>query len=114
MKALLAVFWLTFLAVSLNQSSLAQRRDGEVPARRNQSGGLNYAPLPGIYGVVSIDSYSRTVRMRAADGATASVYVGEGVYDLSKLKVGDKVQVDFLQPDAKDNKLSAATIWPVR
>ena len=53
--------------------------------------------------------------MRDANGKTLDVQVGEGIYDLSKLKIGDKVQVNFLEPDGLgSNKLKAANIYPVK
>src|SRR5580765_650158 len=39
-------------------------------------------------------------------------YVGESVYDLSKLKAGDKIRVDFVVPDESNSELRAASIWP--
>jgi hypothetical protein len=54
------------------------------------------------------------VRLRGADGKTADVYVNSNVYDLSKLNAGDRVQVNFLEPDGLSNKLAAANIWPVK
>ena len=44
--------------------------------------------------------------------ALAVLLPAEG--DASKLKVGDKVQVDFLRQDGQNDRLSAATIWPAR
>jgi NADH:ubiquinone oxidoreductase subunit C len=55
---------------------------------------------------------SRTVQLRAADGRTGAVCVAEVVYDLSKLKPADKIRVDFDVPDARNNKLTAASVWP--
>jgi hypothetical protein len=86
--------------------------DGSAGAQRMQGGGINYAPQPEVYSVVLVDSRGRMVRLRAADGRTGLVYVAEGVYDLSKLKAGDKIRVDFVVPDASSSKLSAASIWP--
>jgi hypothetical protein len=97
------------------QHALAQRvGEGDGAGRRMQGGGINYAPQPDVYSVVSIDSYARTVRMRAADGRTGDVYIAEGVYDLSTLKEGDKIRVDFVVPDAMNSKLSAASVWAVK
>lgn len=75
----------------------------------------NTAPLSvGVYEVVSVQASSRMVLLRAGDGKTADVSVAEHVYDLSKLKPGDKVKVDFFQPDEANPKVSAAGIWPVQ
>jgi hypothetical protein len=113
MKATFKVLCVTLIIALLQQVAFAQRAGkADVPTRRNQSGGINYAPLPGIFVVVSVDSYSRNVRLRAGDGTTADVHVAEDIYDLSKLKAGDRIQVDFLQRDGADDPLSAATVWP--
>ena len=62
--------------------------------------------------MLSVDADARTVQLRAADGRTGVVQVGASVYDLAKLKAGDKVQVDFVVPDEKNPQLRAASIWP--
>ena len=83
-------------------------------AQRMVGGGLNYAPLPAIYAVVSMDRDARKVRLRAADGRTGDVYFPEGVFDLSTLKPGDQIKVDFVKPDKADKGLKAASAWPVK
>jgi hypothetical protein len=103
------------LAATLWQPVLAQQAaGGDGGGQRMQGGGINYAPHPADYAVILIDATARTVRLRAADGRTGVVYVAEGVYDLSKLKPGDKIRVDFVVPDAKNSKLSAASVWPLK
>jgi hypothetical protein len=103
------------LAAMLLQPVLAQQAGGgsDGGAQRMQGGGINYAPQPAVYSVISIDADDRTVLLRAADGRTGVVYVADAVYDLSKLKPGGKIRVDFVVPDATNSKLSAASIWPV-
>ena len=83
-------------------------------AQRMVGGGLNYAPLPAIYAVVSMDRDDRMVRLRAADGRTGDVFFPEGVFDLSTLKPGDQIKVDFVKPDKGDKGLKAASAWPVK
>ena len=74
----------------------------------------SYAPAAaGIFEVVSVQESERVVRLRASDGKALDVSVAEHVYDLSKLKAGDKLKVDFFQPDEANPKVSAAGIWPV-
>ena len=74
----------------------------------------SYAPAAaGIFEVVSVQESDRVVRLRASDGKALDVSVAEYVYDLSKLKAGDKLKVDFFQPDEANPKVSAAGIWPV-
>ena len=73
-----------------------------------------YAPAAaGVFEVVSVQESERVVRLRASDGKALDVSVAEHVYDLSKLKAGDKLKVDFFQPDEANPKVSAAGIWPV-
>jgi hypothetical protein len=62
--------------------------------------------------VLAVDAEGRTVRLRAANGRTGVVQVGESVYDLSKVKAGDRIKVDFVVPDEKNPQLRAASIWP--
>jgi hypothetical protein len=74
----------------------------------------NYAPAAaGIFEVVSVQASERVIRLRASDGKTLDVNVAEHVYDVSKLKAGNKLKVDFFQPDEENPKVSAAGIWPV-
>jgi hypothetical protein len=85
-----------------------------VFSQRMVGGGLNYAPRPAVYAVLSVDPDERTVLLRAADGRTGTVYVAQEVYDLSTLKPGDKIQVNFVVPDATNKRLSAASVWPAK
>ncbi len=92
------------LAALLAAPSVAQRMVG---------GGLNYAPKPAVYVVVAVDADARTVQLRRiADGRTGSVAVAAEVYDVSTLKAGDKIRVDFVVPDAANKSLRAASVWP--
>jgi hypothetical protein len=103
------------LAAALLQPVLAQVGvGGGIGGRRAQGDGINYAPQAEVYAVISVDADARTVRLRAANGKTGVVQVGESVYDLAKLKAGDKIRVDFVVPDEKDGSLRAASIWPAK
>ena len=113
MNALMKLLAVAIAGAFAVTPAVAQRAEGDPGGRRMQGGGINYAPQPGIFVVVSTDSYAQTVRLRGADGTTADVYVNSDVYDLSKLKAGDRVQVNFLEPDGLSNKLAAANIWAV-
>lgn len=86
----------------------------EPGVRRNQSGSINLAPRPATYAVLAVDPYNRVLRLRARNGATADVHVDDDVYDLSRLKAGDRVRVDFLVPNEGERRLTAASVWPVR
>lgn len=90
------------LAAMLLQPLFAQRMVG---------GGLNYAPKPAVYAVISVDADARTVQLRAEDGRTGGVYVAEAVYDVSTLKAGDRIRVDFVVPDEANKGLRAASVW---
>jgi hypothetical protein len=111
MTRLITQLGVGLLATALWQPVLAQPAGGGG-GQRMQGGGINYSPQPAVYTVTLIDQRGRTVGLRAADGRTGTVAVAESVYDLSKLKSGDKVRVDFIAPDATNSKLSAASIWP--
>ena len=100
MNALSKRIWVGLMAALLLHPLAAQR------------GGLNYAPRPAVYSVVSVDVDARLVRLRASDGRTGDVYVADEVFDVSTLKSGDKVRVDFLMPnDAANEQLRAASVW---
>jgi len=114
MRTLVKRICFGLLFAMLLQPVIAQQAGGGGGGQRMQGGGINYSPQPAVYSVILVDSNGHTVRLRAADGRTGVVYVAEGVYDLSKLKAGDKIRVDFLVPDATNSKLSAASIWPVK
>jgi hypothetical protein len=102
---------LGLLAATLLPPALAQVGGG-IGGRRNEGGSINYAPGPAVYDVLAVDADARTVRLRAASGRSGVVEVGESVYDLSRIKAGDRIKVDFVVPDAKNPQLRAASIWP--
>jgi hypothetical protein len=113
MKRLIRQICFAWLAAMLLQPVLAQpATEGGSAGQRLQGGGINYAPQPAVYAVTSVNASARTVTLRDADERTGVVHVAESVYDLSKLKPGDKIRVDFIEPDATDSKLKAASIWP--
>ena len=106
---------LGMLAAALAAPALPQVGGGGRPGagRRNVDGqGINYAPEPAVYSVLAVDADARTVELRAENGRTGVVQVAPAVYDLSKIKAGDKIKVDFVVPDEKNKELRAAAIWP--
>jgi len=83
-------------------------RPGTIPAEERQ------APMAvGVHEVLSVRAADRVIRLRDKEGKEADVHVQEHVYDLSKLKAGDKVKVDFFQPTQGDPRVRAAGVWPV-
>jgi len=93
-----------FLAVLPCQALLAQRKS---------DGGANNAPPPAVFSVVWMNPDNLTVRLRASDGRTRDVIVPADVYDVSTLKAGDKIRVDFISPGPSHKGLKAAAIYPL-
>lgn len=118
-RALISAFICTAVMSSLADAQRAgvgdRRGDRPRPGPTTLPAVENYSPASaGIFEVVSVQTSNRVVRLRASDGKTGDVNVAEHVYDLTKLKVGDKVKVDFFQPDEENPKISAAGIWPAQ
>lgn len=83
-------------------------RPGTIAAEERQ------APMAiGVHEVVSVRAADRVMRLRDKEGKEADVHVQSHIYDLSKLKPGDKVKVDFFQPNQGDPRVRAAGVWPV-
>lgn len=102
------------LVVTLMQAAAAQQaQGGGERLRRDNPTAVNPAPPPAVFSVVSVDTYGRNLSLQAADGTRRTVLVPEGVYELSRLKPGDRVRVDFIVPDAMNPQPAAAAIWPV-
>ena len=99
------------LAAILTLSAAAQMPGGDR-GRRDSPSAVNPAPPPALFTVVSVDEYARNLSLQAADGRRQTVLVPEGVYELSRLKPGDRVRVDFIVPDAANPQPAAAAIWP--
>jgi hypothetical protein len=113
--ALLCV--LAVAAAAMSFAVEAQRVDGgrrdRVHPPESIPANESYAPLTtSLFEVLSVRTSDRLVRLRGKDGRTADVLVQDHVYDVSKLKAGDKVRVDFFQPDDGDTRLRAAGVWP--
>ena len=83
-------------------------RPGTIPAEERS------APMAiGVHEVLSVRAADGVVRLRDKEGRDADVHVQGHIYDLSKLKPGDKVKVDFFQPTQGDPRVRAAGVWPV-
>lgn len=85
----------------------------QVGERRRNQGSGGGQPLD-TFKVVSVDTDARTIQLQAGDGSTSKVKVPDGVYDLGKLKAGDRIQVNFYVPDSMNPGLRAAAIYPVQ
>jgi hypothetical protein len=84
------------------------------PGRLNPytTGGVaGSAPVPGTFTVVSVNRQQNTVKLRDDGGRTADVHVRPDIYDVSTLKPGDEVAVDFLVPDSGETRLSAGSLF---
>jgi hypothetical protein len=102
-----------FAAFFLLAGLAATRTDAQIDERRRNQGGSGGQPV-GIFKVVSVDTYAGTVQLQGADGSVSTVKVPDGVYDLSKLSAGDRIQVNFYVPDAMNPGLRASAIWPIK
>jgi hypothetical protein len=92
--------------VAGTSSALAQNENR--PRNRGGGGGSE----PAVFRVLAIDSNARTIRLQASDGSETTAKVPEGVYELSRLNVGDRIQVNFYVPDAMNPGPRVAGIWP--
>jgi hypothetical protein len=81
---------------------------GRFPA---SSDGPNRTMPPGIFVVRAVNARDNMVQLSDADGRTARVLVDPGVFDLTELKSGDEVLVDFIVPASANAPLRAAGIW---
>jgi hypothetical protein len=120
-KAGLAALMLATLGVN----SLAQRPTNPIyrprpgrpdgsPARGRLSrstGGVAGGALPGAFTVRSVDADQNMLRLADDDGQSADVFVEPRVFDLSTLRSGDEVEVDFIVPAGNDSRITAAAIW---
>lgn len=66
---------------------------------------------PGLFVVRAVNDRDNVVQLSDADGRTGAVYVRPDVFDLSELKPGDEVLVDFFVPNDSSARLEAAGIW---
>ena len=73
--------------------------------------GVNRTPPPGVFVVRAVNERENIVQLSDADGRTAGVLVDPDVFDLSELKPGDEIVVDFVVPESNDAPLRAAGVW---
>ncbi len=102
-----------FAAVLLFGGATATSALAQLDERRFSKGGGGGPPVP-VFQILAIDTDARTLRLKAADGSVSTVKVPDGVYDLSKLNVGDRVQVNLYVPDAMNPGPRASAIWPAQ
>lgn len=101
-----------FAAVFLLAAAAATRAWAQSEVRPRNRGGVSGGQPNAVFQVKSVDTYARAIDLQAADGTVSTVKVPEGVYDLSKLKAGDRIQVNFYVPDSMNPGLRAAAIFP--
>jgi hypothetical protein len=99
-------------ALALPPPAQAQAAPIAPVAGRTQAGGVNHAPRPGLYSVVLVDAKVGRIRVRDLEGKLIDANVAPGAYDLSKLKIGDKIRIDFAAQDDLKTRPTAAVIWP--
>lgn len=90
------------------------RPDGPItPGRfpRDSTGGTT-GQTPGIFIVRDVNDRNNTLRLGDADGRTEDVLVDPEVFDITTLKSGDEVMVDFLVSQDSKAPLRAASVWP--
>ena len=75
------------------------------------SDGVNRTLPPGLFVVRTINARENLLQLSDADGRTARVLVDPAVFDLTELKSGDEVLVDFVVPTTVNAPLRAAGIW---
>lgn len=102
-----------FTVCLLGAAAIAAPAMAQVGERRRNQGSGGGQPLDS-FKVVSVDADARTIQLQAGDGSTSKVKVPDGVYDLDKLKPGDRIQVNFYVPDSMNPGLRAAAIYPVQ
>ena len=82
---------------------------GQFP---NASDGVNRAQPPGIYVVRGVNDRDNVIQLGDANGRIETVYVGTDVFDVSDLKPGDEVIVDFVVQSRSGYRLEASNVWP--
>jgi hypothetical protein len=90
------------------------RPDGPlIPGRfpRESTGGTS-GQAPGVFIVRDVSDRNNTLRLSDADGRTEDVLVDPDVYDITTLKSGDEVMVDFFVEQDSKAPLRAASVWP--
>jgi hypothetical protein len=112
----------TFLALLGPLAALAGSVRAQRPPRVGRPGqplrpgrfyesGMNYAPAAGVFKVDKVDTRENILRLSDGDGRSADVYVNPRMFDLSTLKPGDQVAVDFFVPGDNDDRIEAASIF---
>lgn len=112
----------TFLALLGPLAALAGGVRAQRPPRLGRPGqplrpgrfyesGMNYAPAAGVFKVEKVDTRENILRLSDGDGRSADVYVNPRMFDLSTLKPGDQVAVDFFVPGDNDDRIEAASIF---
>jgi hypothetical protein len=70
--------------------------------------GVIRTQAPGLFVVRTVNN---TLQLSDADGRTGDVYVPPDIFDISELKPGDEIVVDFIVPNDSSSRLEAAGVW---
>ena len=66
---------------------------------------------PGVFVVRAVIDRDNVLQLSDADGRSGSVYVDPDLFDVSELKPGDEIVVDFFVPADSSARLEAAGVW---
>jgi len=75
------------------------------------SEGINRAQPPAVYVVRAVNDRDNIVRLSDGEGRTEEVHVRPHVFDVSELKPGDEIVVDFVMPHGSGSRFEAAHLW---
>lgn len=78
-----------------------------------ESGGVNYSPGAGVFTVSSVNTRENTLTLRDDNGRTGDAFVSPRIFDVSTLKSGDVVEIDFFVPGDNDARIEVASIYPL-
>ena len=75
------------------------------------SDGVIRTQPPGVFVVRAVNERDNVLQLADAEGRTGNVYVRPEIFDLSELKPGDQIVVDFIVPADSNARLEAAGVW---
>jgi hypothetical protein len=66
---------------------------------------------PGVFVVRAVNDRDNVLQLADTEGRTGTVYVRPDIFDVSELKPGDEIVVDFIVPADSSARLEAAAVW---